>query len=99
MVNEELRKSLILSINVFLVMEYLFLKDVIFIFVRSFGVANPIVPLTIASLALLLVALFSSLYQAEMSLKQYRITAVTAFAGVLLAFATFLVPAIMHKGG
>ncbi len=99
MVKEELRRSLILSINVFLVMEFFFLKDVIFLFVRSYGVANPIVWLTIASLALLLFALFRSLYQVEMSVKQYRVNAIAAFAGVLLAFATFLVPAIIHQGG
>lgn len=97
--NEELRRSLILSINVFLVMEFFFLKDVIFLFVRSHGVANPIVWLTIASLALLLFALFRSLFQVEMSLNQYRINVVAAFTGVLFAFATFLVPAIMYQGG
>ncbi len=95
MVHEELRKALILSINVFLVVEFFFLKDVIFFAIRSSGVPNPILPFTVASVAMLLFALFRSLYQVEMNVNQYRINAVAAFTGVLLAFATFLIPAIM----
>ncbi len=99
MVNEELRRSLILSINVFLIVEFIFLKDMIVFSIPSSGGANPMVAFSIASVVLLLFALFRSLYQMELNVNQYRINAVAAFAGVLLAFATFLVPAIMYQGG